>query len=98
MIVKMSKYAFMVYHKEYDAFLELLRSLGVVHIRETKSEKDDAGLQRLMAERKRLESELRQLKHTQESRLEALKADAKPTGNKAKDTLPLAPERPVTAD
>ena len=54
MIVKMSKYAFMVYHKEYDAFLELLRSLGVVHIRETKSEKDDAGLQRLMAERKRL--------------------------------------------
>ena len=65
MIVKMSKYAFMVYHKEYDAFLELLRSLGVVHIRETKSEKDDAGLQRLMAERKRLESELRQLKQTQ---------------------------------
>ena len=98
MIVKMSKYAFMVYHKEYDAFLELLRSLGVVHIRETKSEKDDAGLQRLMAERKRLESELRQLKHTQESRLEALKADAKATGNKAKVTLPLAPERPVTAD
>jgi len=98
MIVKMSKYAFMVYHKEYDAFLELLRSLGVVHIRETKSEKDDAGLQRLMAERKRLESEMRQLKHTQESRLETLKADAKATGNKAKVTLPLAPERPVTAD
>ena len=98
MIVKMSKYAFMVYHKEYDAFLELLRSLGVVHIRETKSEKDDAGLQRLMAERKRLESEMRQLKHTQESRLEAPKAAAKATGNKAKVTLPLAPERPVTAD
>ena len=37
MIVKMSKYAFMVYHKEYDAFLELLRYLGVVNIRETKS-------------------------------------------------------------
>lgn len=43
MIVKMSKYAFMVYHKEYDAFLELLRSLGVVHIRETKSEKTTRG-------------------------------------------------------
>lgn len=98
MIVKMSKYAFMVYHKEYDAFLELLRSLGVVHIRETKSEKDDAGLQRLMAERKRLENELRQLRQTQESRLEALKDEAKAAGNKAKITLPIAPERPVTAE
>lgn len=98
MIVKMSKYAFMVYHKEYDAFLEILRSLGVVHIRETKSEKDDAGLQRLMAERKRLENELRQLKQTQESRLEALKDEAKAAGNKAKITLAIAPERPVTAE
>ncbi|PNE27357.1 hypothetical protein BHU11_02215 [Tannerella sp. oral taxon 808] len=98
MIVKMSKYAFMVYHKEYDAFLEMLRSLGVVHIRETKSERDDAGLQRLMAERKRLENELRQLRQTQESRLEALKDEAKAAGNKAKITLPIAPERPVTAE
>ncbi len=98
MIVKMSKYAFMVYHKEYDAFLEMLRSLGVVHIRETKSEKDDAGLQRLMAERKRLENELRQMRQTQESRLEALKDEAKAAGNKAKITLPIAPERPVTAE
>ena len=98
MIVKMSKYAFMVYHKEYDAFLELLRSLGVVHIRETKSEKDDAGLQRLMAERKRLESELRQLKQTQESRLDALKDEAKAAKSKGEITLPIAPERPVTAE
>lgn len=98
MIVKMSKYAFMVYHKEYDAFLEMLRSLGVVHIRETKSEKDDAGLQRLMAERKRLENELRQLRQTQESRLEALKDEAKAAKSKGKITLPIAPERPVTAE
>ena len=98
MIVKMSKYAFMVYHKEYDAFLELLRSLGVVHIRETKSEKDDLGLQRLMVERKRLESELRQLKQTQESRLDALKDEAKAAKNKGKITLPIAPERPVTTE
>ena len=34
MIVKMSKYAFMVYHKEYDEFLERLRGMGVVHIQE----------------------------------------------------------------
>lgn len=98
MIVKMSKYAFMVYHKEYDAFLELLRSLGVVHIRETKSEKDDLGLQRLMVERKRLQSELRQLKQTQESRLDVLKDEAKAAKNKDKITLPIAPERPVTTE
>lgn len=34
MIVSMKKYAFLVYHKEYDAFLLKLRELGVVHIAE----------------------------------------------------------------
>ena len=32
MIVKMSKYAFLVFHKEYDRFLDILRDLGVVHV------------------------------------------------------------------
>lgn len=32
MIVKMKKYTFLVYHKEYTAFLEQLRELGVVHV------------------------------------------------------------------
>ena len=45
MIVKMSKYAFMVYHKEYDTFLSTLRDLGVVHIKETNSVMDDEKLQ-----------------------------------------------------
>lgn len=54
MIVKMSKYAYMVYHKEYDTFLSLLRELGVVHIRETKSITDDDNLQKLLSERKRV--------------------------------------------
>ena len=48
MIVKMSKYAFMVYHKEYDEFLERLRGMGVVHIQEKRSEKEDEGLQQLI--------------------------------------------------
>ncbi len=34
MIVSMKKYAFLVYHKEYDAFLLKLRELGVVHLAE----------------------------------------------------------------
>ena len=41
MIVKMSKYAFMVFHKEYDTFLSTLRDLGVVHIKETNSVMDN---------------------------------------------------------
>ena len=32
MISKMKKLTFLVYHKEYDSFLESLRELGVVHI------------------------------------------------------------------
>jgi len=32
MIVKMKRYAFLVYHKEYNEFLETLRKIGVVHI------------------------------------------------------------------
>lgn len=59
MIIKMSKYAFMVYHKEYDTFLSTLRELGVVHIRETQSITDNENLQALMAERKRVNETLR---------------------------------------
>ena len=32
MITKMKKLTFLVYHKEYEAFLNSLRELGVVHI------------------------------------------------------------------
>ncbi len=32
MIAKMKKYSFLIFHKEYEAFLEKLRELGVMHI------------------------------------------------------------------
>lgn len=32
MIAKMKKYSFLIYHKEYEAFLEKLRELGVLHV------------------------------------------------------------------
>ncbi|WP_293714520.1 V-type ATPase 116kDa subunit family protein [uncultured Parabacteroides sp.] len=54
MIVKMSKYAFMVYHREYDSFLTQLRELGVVHVKEGKSILDNAELQDILAIRKRV--------------------------------------------
>ena len=34
MICKMKKYTFLVYHKEYESFLTLLREVGVMHITE----------------------------------------------------------------
>lgn len=32
MIVKMKKYSFLVYHKQYVDFLEKLREIGVLHV------------------------------------------------------------------
>lgn len=65
MIVKMSKYAFMVYHKEYETFLATLRELGVVHVKTTKSITDDENLQALLSERKRVNTLLRYFKGLQ---------------------------------
>lgn len=59
MIVAMAKYAFLVYHKEYDMFLSVLRDLGVVHVREVNSIRDNARLQDLLAERKKVEQAMR---------------------------------------
>ncbi len=66
MIIPMRKYAFMVYHKEYDQFLQTLRDLGVVHIKETKSISDHADLQQMINERKRVTALLRKFKHVNE--------------------------------
>ena len=63
MIVKMSKYAFMVYHREYDAFLTTLRELGVVHVKETNSILDNAELQALLTERKQVSTAIRYCKN-----------------------------------
>ncbi len=66
MITKMRKYAFMVYHKEYDAFLSTLRDFGVVHIQEMKSIADNADLQALMGERKRVAALMREFRRLNE--------------------------------
>lgn len=36
MIVAMKKYSFLIYHKEYEAFLKNLQELGVLHVIEKK--------------------------------------------------------------
>ncbi|MEG2067472.1 MAG: V-type ATPase 116kDa subunit family protein [Tannerellaceae bacterium] len=62
MIIKMSKYAFMVYHRDYDTFLSTLRDLGVVHVQETNSITDNEELQRLLAQRKKVNQVMRYFK------------------------------------
>lgn len=61
MIVKMSKYAFLVYHKEYEDFLLKLRDLGVVHIQGNNSMQDNAEAQLLLQQRKRIDDALKVL-------------------------------------
>ena len=49
MITKMKKYTFLVFHRDYETFLEQLRTLGVVHVTEKASgQADDKQLQELL--------------------------------------------------
>ena len=41
MIKAMNKYAFLIYHREYEEFLRLLQSLGVVHITRKRKPQDE---------------------------------------------------------
>lgn len=62
MIYKMNKYSFLVYHREYEAFLKKLRSLGVVHIAESKDATEMEELSALLEERKELDQLRRHIK------------------------------------
>ncbi|WP_329903247.1 V-type ATP synthase subunit I [Porphyromonas pogonae] len=55
----MNKYSFVIFHKEYHDFLLKLRSLGVVHIQESKNPKEIKELQDLLNLRK----EITQVRH-----------------------------------
>ena len=50
MITQMKKYTFLVFHREYETFLEQLREVGVVHVTEKAAGlAEDAHLQELLA-------------------------------------------------
>ncbi|MDR2232462.1 MAG: ATPase [Tannerella sp.] len=66
MIVKMKKYAFMAYHKEYDDFLHALRDIGVVHVTVNKSVTANTDMQQLLSTRKQLTPVLALLKQLNE--------------------------------
>jgi len=82
MITKMNKYAYLVYHKEYDEFLLRLRDLGVVHIKENKETKGIETFQQILQQRKEIEDMLAFFK----------------TIHEKSETVELAPARPVSVD
>ena len=51
MITKMKKLTFLVYHKEYESFLDSIRRLGVVHVVERQRGEVDSALQALLQKR-----------------------------------------------
>jgi V/A-type H+-transporting ATPase subunit I len=61
MISKMKKLTFLVYHMEYESFLERLRELGVVHIAERQRGEPDEDLQRHVQTRATYKALLQQM-------------------------------------
>ena len=61
MISKMNKLSFLIYHKEYEIFLEKLRELGVVHIEKRQGAEMDANLQAFMQKRTAYQSLLKNM-------------------------------------
>lgn len=51
MITKMKKLTFLIYHKEYETFLQRIRELGVVHIVEKQCGELDEDMQRFVQKR-----------------------------------------------
>ena len=61
MIEQMTKYTFLVFHGDYEAFLTKLREAGVVHINEkAEGYADNENLQHVLAQAKDLERILKQ--------------------------------------
>lgn len=84
MIEKMTKYTFLVFHGDYDAFLNNIREAGVVHINEkAEGYAENENLQQVLAQAKNLErilaqgasDELMQTKNDLESKLAAIKTE-----------------------
>ena len=61
MIVKMNKLTFLIYHKEYETFLEKLRELGVVHVEVRQSGEMSDDLQAMMLQRNSYNSLLKEM-------------------------------------
>ncbi len=75
MIVKMSKYSFLIYHKDYENFLKDLQELGVVHVIEKEGETAEE-IRNKIGLIKRVETAVKHLK----TKLHDGKYDPEPNG------------------
>ncbi|MGL4292097.1 MAG: V-type ATP synthase subunit I [Bacteroidales bacterium] len=68
MIVAMSKYSFLVYHKEYEAFLSQLREMGMLHVIEKQAGAPEEGsdLQANLQQATRFEKALKDMDRVME--------------------------------
>lgn len=73
----MNKYAWLVYHKEYDAFLECLRSVGAVHIKSFRPTKEHPVIRKLTSEDRRVKLQLDYLDTLLKAEKERLKPESK---------------------
>lgn len=62
MIRSMNKYAFLVFHSDYEGFLHKLRSLGVLHVNEQKDSREVEELRSILSERTHIKDTLRALR------------------------------------
>jgi V/A-type H+/Na+-transporting ATPase subunit I len=64
MIVGMTKYSFLIYHREYEEFLDNLRELGTVHVveKQTSILENEPELQVKLAEAKKAEQTIKEMK------------------------------------
>lgn len=77
MISKMNKVTLLVYHKEYEAFLERLREVGVVHVEERQSGvPDNDATQELVAQQARVARIVKRLDSVAGENRAAAKLDA----------------------
>lgn len=71
MIIRMQKLTFLIYHKAYDAFLDQIRDLGVVHIEEKQRGEPDAALQQAFMKRQHLKTMLLKMDNLSEKQHDA---------------------------
>lgn len=77
MITQMKKYVFLVYHREYDAFLDVLQQQGVLHVqvRQDGAVGENTDLSRMMEQADKLTSLRNQLESLWDEKQPMLKAN-----------------------
>ena len=61
MITKMKKLTFLIYHKDYESFLDRIRELGVIHIQERQAGEMNDDLQHSLSKHNQYKDMLKEM-------------------------------------